>query len=28
MDNSDQIVLKGMSFYGYHGVNPEERSTG
>ena len=28
MDNSDQIVLKGMSFYGYHGVNTEERSTG
>jgi len=28
MDNSDQIVLKGMSFYGYHGVNPEERATG
>ena len=27
-DKRDQIVLKGMSFYGYHGVNLDERSTG
>ncbi len=24
----DQILLEGMSFYGYHGVNPEERTQG
>ncbi len=28
MEDIDQILLKGMSFYGYHGVNPEERSQG
>ncbi|MDC0035412.1 dihydroneopterin aldolase [Chloroflexi bacterium] len=27
-NNRDQIVLKGMCFYGYHGVNPEERTNG
>lgn len=25
---SDQIILQGMQFYGYHGVNPEERVLG
>ena len=25
---SDQIILLGMQFYGYHGVNPEERVLG
>ena len=25
---SDKIRLEGMSFYGYHGVSPEERSLG
>lgn len=24
----DRIILKGMQFYGYHGVNPEERVLG
>ena len=24
----DQILLQGMQFYGYHGVNPEERTLG
>ncbi len=24
----DQILLQGMQFYGYHGVNPEERVLG
>lgn len=24
----DQIILEGMQFYGYHGVNPEERVLG
>lgn len=24
----DQIMLEGMQFYGYHGVNPEERVLG
>jgi len=28
MKNQDQIILKGMIFYGYHGVNPEERLVG
>ncbi|HJO59421.1 MAG: dihydroneopterin aldolase [SAR202 cluster bacterium] len=28
MKNQDQIILKGMIFYGYHGVNPEERLIG
>ncbi|MSQ06458.1 MAG: dihydroneopterin aldolase [Dehalococcoidia bacterium] len=25
---ADRIVLQGMQFYGYHGVNPEERALG
>ena len=25
---SDRIILKGMQFYGFHGVNPEERALG
>jgi dihydroneopterin aldolase len=25
---SDRIILKGMSFYGYHGVNQEEKVLG
>jgi len=25
---SDQIILQGMRFYGYHGVNPEEKALG
>ena len=25
---SDQIILQNMQFYGYHGVNPEERVLG
>jgi len=25
---SDQILLEGLKFYGYHGVNPEERTQG
>ena len=25
---SDRIILEGMQFYGYHGVNPEERVLG
>ena len=25
---SDRIILKGMQFYGFHGVNPEERQLG
>ena len=28
MKNQDQIILKGMIFYGYHGVNREERLVG
>ena len=28
MKNQDHIMLKGMMFYGYHGVNPEERLVG
>ena len=28
MKKQDQIILKGMIFYGYHGVNPEERLVG
>ena len=28
MMNQDHIMLKGMMFYGYHGVNPEERLVG
>ena len=26
--HSDRIVLEGMRFYGFHGVNPEERVLG
>ncbi|GIS82811.1 MAG: dihydroneopterin aldolase [Dehalococcoidia bacterium] len=26
--SSDRISLKGMQFYGYHGVNPEEKENG
>ena len=26
--DSDQILLEGMRFYAYHGVNPEERALG
>ena len=25
---SDRIILEGMQFYGFHGVNPEERRLG
>ena len=25
---ADRIILEGMQFYGYHGVNPEERVLG
>jgi dihydroneopterin aldolase len=25
---TDRIILEGMQFYGYHGVNPEERTLG
>ncbi len=25
---TDRIILEGMQFYGYHGVNPEERVLG
>ena len=25
---SDRIILEGMQFYGFHGVNPEERVLG
>ncbi len=25
---ADRIILEGMQFYGYHGVNPEERILG
>ncbi len=24
----DRIILEGMTFYGYHGVNPEEKTQG
>ena len=24
----DRIILEGMQFYGFHGVNPEERALG
>ena len=24
----DRIVLEGMQFYGFHGVNPEEQALG
>lgn len=26
--SEDKIILQGMVFYGYHGVNPEERELG
>lgn len=26
--SSDRIILTGLQFYGFHGVNPEERSLG
>ncbi|MCZ6614791.1 MAG: dihydroneopterin aldolase [Chloroflexi bacterium] len=26
--HSDRIILEAMAFYGYHGVNPEERKVG
>ena len=26
--SSDRIILKGMQFYGYHGVNSEEKALG
>ncbi len=26
--SSDRIIIKGMQFYGFHGVNPEERTLG
>ena len=26
--SSDRIILNGMQFYGFHGVNPEERTLG
>jgi dihydroneopterin aldolase len=28
MANTDEILLEGMRFYAYHGVNPEERALG
>jgi 7,8-dihydroneopterin aldolase/epimerase/oxygenase len=28
MDDFDEIFLEGLRFYGYHGVNPEERALG
>jgi dihydroneopterin aldolase len=28
MDDWDEIFLEGLRFYGYHGVNPEERTLG
>jgi len=28
MLSSDEILLEGMHFYAYHGVNPEERALG
>lgn len=27
-DAEDRIILEGMRFYGYHGVNPEEKRLG
>ncbi len=27
-NQSDRILLEGMRFYGFHGVNPEERALG
>ena len=28
VSSSDRIVLNGLTFYGYHGVNPEEQQQG
>jgi dihydroneopterin aldolase len=28
LPSSDRIILQGMQFYGFHGVNPEERALG
>lgn len=28
MEGMDKIILQGMRFYGYHGVNPEEKTLG
>ncbi|SVB31719.1 uncharacterized protein METZ01_LOCUS184573, partial [marine metagenome] len=28
LSKTDRIVLEGMRFYGFHGVNPEERVLG
>ena len=28
LHNMDRIILEGMRFYGFHGVNPEERVLG
>ena len=28
LHNIDRIILEGMRFYGFHGVNPEERVLG
>ena len=28
MSTPDRIILSGMQFYGFHGVNPEERRLG
>lgn len=28
MGHDDRILLSGLTFYGYHGVNPEERVLG
>src|SRR5215211_8395558 len=28
ISGTDEILLEGMRFYAYHGVNPEERSLG
>jgi 7,8-dihydroneopterin aldolase/epimerase/oxygenase len=27
-DSPDLVLLEGLQFYGYHGVNPEERTLG
>ena len=28
LPQTDRIILEGMRFYGFHGVNPEERALG
>jgi dihydroneopterin aldolase len=28
VDDGDRLTLSGLTFYGYHGVNPEERVLG